>query len=203
MEAIKKGMRLVTGNAYSFLDYMNWHDIMELAEKDKLKNYSSELLKEATVYENAAKDDDVIVQFWKVYDKLNREDRKLFFNFTGGRSHLADIADRFDKKLTIRVDPGLEVNSKPTSVPDQFALILPKAPYADEEKFKECLREQVKKTAQKDEPLFAKVRELIQDEPRDLNNEGKTFWKEYNQLLAKPEETTEGEKTKQLRENGS
>lgn len=61
MEAVKKGMRLVTGNAYSFLDYMNWHDIMELAEKDKLKNYSSELLKEATVYENAAKDDDVIV----------------------------------------------------------------------------------------------------------------------------------------------
>lgn len=141
MSFLKKGISHALGDADHFRDYINWHDTMELGEKKKLKDYNNiDVLKEATVYKDIDADSDLIKRFWIVYGKLNRENKKLFFNFTGGRSHVTDVAHRFEKKLTIRVDASIPANSKPKSLPNQFELLLPES-YESEEKFTSCLLE--------------------------------------------------------------
>lgn len=95
MTYMKKGISHSLGDADHFKDYINWHDTMELVEMEKMKDYSNmDLIKSIVVYKDVQDDHEQIKRFWTVYEKLNRENKKLFFNFTGGRSHLTDKAHR-------------------------------------------------------------------------------------------------------------
>lgn len=112
---IYKGIKHSLGYATHYIDYCNWHDLMEMTENnEKLKPYDNiSLIKEGTEYKDVEEDNEQITRFWTVYGKLNREDKKLFFNFVGGRSHLTDKAHRFEKKLIIRVDTTIPNNGRP------------------------------------------------------------------------------------------
>ena len=122
MDYVKKGMHLILGDADHFLKYLNWHDTMELIEKTNLKNYDEiDVLKKATDYKNYTKDHDQFKLkdhdqfelFWKVYEKLNRENKKLFFNFTGGRSHLGDVVERFEKRFILSLSDKIPNDGLP------------------------------------------------------------------------------------------
>ena len=81
-----------------------------------------------------------MTRFWTVYEKLNRENQKLFWNFVGGISHLPERAHRWPKKLTIRIDSSIPANGRPKSLPSLLELLLPES-YDNEDKFKGALLE--------------------------------------------------------------
>lgn len=122
---VKRGVQKVLGDFNYLRQYLNWHDIMVLSETDKLKQYNNlELIKEKTIYINCQAEDEMIANFWKIFEKLNSEDKKAYFNFVSGKSRIADDAERFYQEHRVRVDANMAENETPKSKPNKFEIIL-------------------------------------------------------------------------------
>ncbi len=152
MAHLKKGMSITLGQMDFFREYINWHDMMlmvetvydsEGKEDRKLSSYSKiDMLKQCTTYVNCDADNEQVKSFWNIYKDLNPEDKKIFFNFVGGRTRLGDLPQRFHKNLTIRIDPEIPAGDRPRSLPHQFELVPPES-YESEDAFKSALFESI------------------------------------------------------------
>lgn len=98
---------------------------MVLSETDILKKYSNlDLIKEKTIYINCQVEDEMIVNFWKIFEELNGEDKKTYFNFVSGKSRIADVKERFYQEHRVRVDSNMAADETPKSKPNKFEIVL-------------------------------------------------------------------------------
>ena len=96
--------------------YLNWHDLMVLAETDKYKDYEGEgitLFKEMTIYMNCQADDEWVKKFWDIYTALSYEDKKIYLNFVSGKSRLGDKKHRYPMSHRIRVESSMAEGDTP------------------------------------------------------------------------------------------
>lgn len=119
MKYLKRGIKQSLGEYDYMRKYLNWHDIMVLAETDKFKSYDQniDMFKEKTNYINCQADDQIATWFWEIYTSLNYEDKKGYLNLVSGKSRIGDVKHRYAMDQRIRVESNMAENEIPKSRP--------------------------------------------------------------------------------------
>jgi len=92
MSYVRRGIKNTLGDISYLTKFLNWHDMMILAEKMNTKLYDDvAALKSKIKYvdcDDAGENKDHITMFWKIYEAFNYEDKKNLFRFWLGRSRI-------------------------------------------------------------------------------------------------------------------
>jgi hypothetical protein len=119
MKYLTRGIKQSLGEYDYMRGYLNWHDIMVLAETNKYKSYDQniDMFKEKTIYMNCQAEDEIATRFWEVFTSLNYEDKKGYLNLVSGKSRIGDVKHRYAMDHRIRVESSMAEDEIPKSKP--------------------------------------------------------------------------------------